>query len=198
MERLLAFVLGFLWPGFALAASLNGAVLVVPQTFTKGQTSAAYALADAATITVDASQSNVFTVTLGGNRTLGNPTNLVAGEPVTFIVSQPAIGGTYNYTLAYSGDYAWLSGVAPILNTGAGAKTTISCVADTSATLQCAGGAPAPIQLPGYTVSTLPAASEGALAYVTDAVACTFLATLTGGGSTVCPVFYNGTAWVGG
>lgn len=54
----------------------------------------------------------------------------------------------------------------------------------------------------GYTVATLPSTVAtgqvtGAQAYVTDAVACTFLATLTGGGSTVCPVFYNGTAWVG-
>jgi hypothetical protein len=50
----------------------------------------------------------------------------------------------------------------------------------------------------GYTVSTLPASpSQGDFAFVTDAVACTFLAALTGGGSTVCPVFYNGTAWVG-
>jgi hypothetical protein len=48
-----------------------------------------------------------------------------------------------------------------------------------------------------YTVSTLPTGITGAIAYVTDAVACTFLAALTGGGSTVCPVFYNGTAWVG-
>jgi hypothetical protein len=50
----------------------------------------------------------------------------------------------------------------------------------------------------GYTVATLPASpGTGAMAYVTDAVACTFLATLTGGGSAFCPVVYNGTAWVG-
>jgi hypothetical protein len=55
----------------------------------------------------------------------------------------------------------------------------------------------APVRWKGYTVSTLPAGNTGDNAYVTDAVACTFLATLTGGGSTVCPVFYNGTAWVG-
>lgn len=51
----------------------------------------------------------------------------------------------------------------------------------------------------GFTVSTLPASpGTGARAYVTDAVACTFLASLTGSGSTVCPVFFNGTAWIGG
>jgi hypothetical protein len=54
----------------------------------------------------------------------------------------------------------------------------------------------------GYTVSTLPASAPqavvGAHAYVTDALSCTFLAGLTGGGSAFCPVVYNGTAWIGG
>lgn len=53
------------------------------------------------------------------------------------------------------------------------------------------------IALGGFTVSTLPAGVKGQTAYVSDAVACTFLGTLTGGGTTACPVFYNGTAWVG-
>lgn len=47
-----------------------------------------------------------------------------------------------------------------------------------------------------YTVATLPAGTIGDTAYVTDATAPTYLGTLTGGGSVVCPVFYNGTAWV--
>jgi len=47
-----------------------------------------------------------------------------------------------------------------------------------------------------YTVATLPTGFQGARAYVTDALAPTFLGTLTGGGAVVCPVFYNGTAWV--
>lgn len=49
----------------------------------------------------------------------------------------------------------------------------------------------------GYTVSTLPAGVVGMTAYVIDATSCTFLGTLTGGGSAYCPVTYNGTAWVG-
>ena len=56
-----------------------------------------------------------------------------------------------------------------------------------------------PIATPGYTVSTLPSGMPtGARAYVTDANTCTFLGALTGGGSTFCPVVYNGSAWVGG
>lgn len=56
----------------------------------------------------------------------------------------------------------------------------------------------APIISKGYTVATLPAGVTGARAHVTDAVACTFMGALTGGGAVVCPVFYNGSAWVGG
>jgi hypothetical protein len=54
-----------------------------------------------------------------------------------------------------------------------------------------------PVARKGYTVATLPASpGTGAMAYVTDAVACTFLAGITGGAATFCPVIYNGTAWV--
>lgn len=57
----------------------------------------------------------------------------------------------------------------------------------------------APVTLSnGYTVGTLPSGQVGARAYVTDATSCTFMGTLTGGGSTKCPVFYNGSSWVGG
>ncbi len=53
-----------------------------------------------------------------------------------------------------------------------------------------------PIILKGYTVDTLPSGVTGARVYVTDAVACTFLATPVHNGSIICPVFYNGSAWV--
>ncbi|MFW7267787.1 hypothetical protein ACMAUO_07420 [Gluconacetobacter sp. Hr-1-5] len=51
----------------------------------------------------------------------------------------------------------------------------------------------------GYTVATLPTDARrytGARAFVTDATACAFLGSLTGGGSTFCPVIYSGTAWI--
>lgn len=54
----------------------------------------------------------------------------------------------------------------------------------------------APGNLKNYTVATLPAGSPGDFAYVTDALAPTFLGALTGGGTVPTPVFYNGTAWV--
>ena len=48
----------------------------------------------------------------------------------------------------------------------------------------------------GYTVSALPTGQAGLITYVTDAVACTRLAAPTGGGSTFCPLIYNGSGWV--
>ena len=54
-----------------------------------------------------------------------------------------------------------------------------------------------PPRLVEYTVATLPVtATQGDTAYVTDATAPTYLGALTGGGAIVCPVFYNGSAWV--
>jgi hypothetical protein len=54
------------------------------------------------------------------------------------------------------------------------------------------------IVMASYTVATLPTGTQGARVYVTDATTCVFGTTPTGSGSTKCPVFYNGSAWVGG
>ena len=51
-------------------------------------------------------------------------------------------------------------------------------------------------RLRGYNVATLPTGIAGDTAYVTDASSPTYLGALTGGGSTVTPVFHNGTSWV--
>jgi hypothetical protein len=53
------------------------------------------------------------------------------------------------------------------------------------------------INMKNYTVSTLPSATRGDIAYVTDALAPAFLTVLVGGGTVVTPAFYNGTAWIG-
>ncbi|HWZ16545.1 MAG TPA: hypothetical protein VNW95_15000 [Mucilaginibacter sp.] len=53
-----------------------------------------------------------------------------------------------------------------------------------------------PVNLKGYTVATLPAGVQGDTAYVTDGIVRSYLAPVVGGGSTVVPVFYNGTNWV--
>lgn len=52
------------------------------------------------------------------------------------------------------------------------------------------------VRLKNYTVATLPAGTQGDTAYVTDALAPTFLAAVVGGGAVVTPVFYDGSNWV--
>lgn len=46
-----------------------------------------------------------------------------------------------------------------------------------------------------YTVATLPTPTGTAFAVVTDALAPTYMATVVGGGSVVCPVFFDGVSW---
>lgn len=52
----------------------------------------------------------------------------------------------------------------------------------------------------GYTIGTLPTGIQGGEAYITDQLTtCAGIGVApTPGGSAVCPVFYNGTIWVGG
>lgn len=79
------------------------------------------ALTDAATVAVDASTSDVFTVTLAGNRTLGNPTNLAPGQELFISVTQDATGSR---TLAYANNWTF-DGGAPTLTTAANAVDVI-------------------------------------------------------------------------
>lgn len=107
------------------AAYEDVASLATAQTFTKSQNVAAVALTDAANIATDASLGNIFTVTLAGNRTLDNPTNLVSGGVYRWIVTQDATGSR---TLAYGTMFKWPGGTAPTLTTAANAVDTIEAV----------------------------------------------------------------------
>lgn len=82
----------------------------VSQQYTKNQRSAVVALVDGANIATDLSLGNIFEVTLAGNRTLDNPTNMVKGMTWIVIVNQDA---TANRTLAFGGQYDWGDEGAP-------------------------------------------------------------------------------------
>ncbi len=87
------------------------------------------ALTDAATIATDASLGNIFTVTLGGARTLGNPTNGTNGQKVVWRVSQDASG---TRTLAYGNAFRFGSDVtSPTLSTTAGKIDYIGAIYNT-------------------------------------------------------------------
>ena len=112
----------------------TGVQLDEQNTWTKAQGVAQVTLTDAATIAVDASLSNVFTVTLGGNRTLGNPTNLISGGTYIIHINQD---GTPPRTLAYDTLYKFPGGVTPVLSITANAKDTLTCIYD-GTVLRCA------------------------------------------------------------
>lgn len=105
------------------APSLGVALLDQTNIFTKAQTVTPVALTDAASIATDASLSNTFTVTLGGNRTLANPTNMTNGAIYTWRVRQD---GTGSRTLAYGSKFKWPGGTAPVLTTTGSATDFIS------------------------------------------------------------------------
>jgi hypothetical protein len=96
-------------------------------TFGKAQGSAQVALSDAANIATDASLGNVFAVTLGDNRTLDNPTNLVSGFTYIWNINQD---GTGSRTLAYGSVFKFPGGSTPVLSTAASSKDSLSCVYD--------------------------------------------------------------------
>jgi hypothetical protein len=90
-------------------------------------------LTDAATIAVDMSLSCNFTVTLGGNRTLGNPTGLVTGQTGSIFVVQDATGSR---TLAYSSNWDFAGGTAPTLTTAANAIDRIDYIVRSATSVQ--------------------------------------------------------------
>lgn len=56
-------------------------------------------------------------------------------------------------------------------------------------------GAIGSVGLGVYTVSTLPTATAGFRAFVSDASSSTFASVPAGGGSTFVPVYFDGTNW---
>jgi hypothetical protein len=109
------------------AYDANNAVLNVAQSFTAAQRGAVTALTDGATITPDFALANNFSVTLGGNRTLANPTNLTVGQSGVIKVTQDATGSR---TLAYGTNWDFAGGTAPTLTTTANAVDILAYYVD--------------------------------------------------------------------
>ena len=110
-------------------ATTTVAGLAVAQSFTKAQRGTPVALTDAATVAVDLSLGNNFTLTLAGNRTLGAPTNVTAGQSGVIVVTQD---GTGSRTLAYNSVYKFAAGTAPTLTTTASAVDVLAYYVESS------------------------------------------------------------------
>ena len=91
-------------------------------------------LTDAATITPDFGANQNFTVTLAGNRTLANPSNLVVGQTGSISIVQDSTGSR---TLSYGTSYDFAGGTAPTLTTTASAVDRIDYVVRTSTSIHC-------------------------------------------------------------
>lgn len=76
-------------------------------------------LSDGATISVDMSTFINAVVTLGGNRTLGNPTNMKVGQEGCIRIVQD---GTGSRTLSFASYWEFAGGTAPTLTTTASAE----------------------------------------------------------------------------
>ena len=74
----------------------------------------------------------MFTVTLGGNRTLANPSNIDAGQTGSIFIVQD---GTGSRTLAWGSYWDFAGGTAPILSTAAGAVDRVDFIVRTSTSI---------------------------------------------------------------
>lgn len=104
----------------------------VAQTYTKGQRGAIVALSDGASITPDMADGNFFSVTLGGNRTLQNPSNLTAGQSGSIFITQDGGGSK---TLAYGSYWDFEGGSAPTLSTAGGTVDRLDYVVRTTTSI---------------------------------------------------------------
>ena len=89
-------------------------------------------LTDGATITPDFDANQNFSVTLGGNRTLANPSNIDAGQTGSIFVVQD---GTGSRTLSFGSYWDFAGGTAPTLSTAAGAVDRIDYIVRTGTSI---------------------------------------------------------------
>jgi len=146
---------------------------------------------------------NALTVDASGN--VNAPGNLVSSANIT---ANGAIRGATVQASTFNLGGGWtasnISGTVALQYGGAN-KLTVdgsgNVVATGSLSTSANIIANGVLKTGGYTVTTLNAIAAPAIgmrAYVTDATSCALNGALAGGGSVKCPVWYNGTAWVGG
>lgn len=87
-------------------------------TFTGAVIDSVVVLTDAATVAVDASLGNVFTVTIAASRTIGAPINPTNGQKIILRIRQ---GGSGSYTITWNAVYRFGTDITtPTLSTAVG------------------------------------------------------------------------------
>ena len=90
-------------------------------------------LTDGATITPDFKTNTTFTVTLGGNRTMANPTDPIAGQTGSIFIVQDATG---NRTLSWGSYWDFIGGSAPSLTNAANAVDRVDYIVRSATSIQ--------------------------------------------------------------
>jgi hypothetical protein len=108
--------------------------LVVDQVWSAG---ALVTLTDAATIAVDMSTFLNASVTLGGNRALGAPSNTKVGQSGVIYLVQD---GTGSRTLSFNSVYKFAFGSDPVLSTAASSVDALHYFVRTSTFIECSLG----------------------------------------------------------
>ena len=118
--------------GFAsyllLSETTNG------QTVTGGVRGNIVTIQDQANLAYDMDDGVNATVTLGGNRTFDNPTNITVGQSGSIFIVQD---GTGSRTLSFGSAFDFAGGTAPTLSTGANAVDRIDYVVRTTTSIHC-------------------------------------------------------------
>ena len=125
--------------GNDIVSASNGDINISPNgtgtVEVKRCSSALNTLTDAATIAVDLSLANNHTVTLAGNRTLGNPTNAEPGQTGSIFIVQDNNGGR---TLTPAANWHFAKGGAhPTFSTAADAVDRIDYIVRTTTSIHC-------------------------------------------------------------
>jgi hypothetical protein len=107
----------------------GGVNLATPNVWTGQQNFGTATLTPGATVNWNLNTQQVARLTLGGNYTIANPTNLVDGGTYILEIVQDGVGSR---TVSWGANYKWLNsgGAAPTLSTTAGAVDIISFVSD--------------------------------------------------------------------
>lgn len=108
--------------------TIDGAVNITGQLHaSEAIASGVVTLTDSSTVSLDASHGNVFEWALGGNNTLGAPTNPTAGQVILIEIQQPASGGPYTPTFASgAGGFAFSTDGQPAWSTATSAVDQIA------------------------------------------------------------------------
>jgi hypothetical protein len=88
-------------------------------------------LTDGATVTPDFAANCNFTLTISGNRTLANPTNITAGQTGSIFIIQ----GTGSNALSWGSYWDFTGGAAPTLSIASGAVDRVDYVVRTSTSI---------------------------------------------------------------